>query len=229
MSKSRKRKSYILIEVLVATSLFIMLLIAIFGIFWRTNKTNASLNALRTANEHMLITQATLQSLFSKASFDTSTAPYFYAEIDKNSNLPSLIFTLENVHQPLPDISSNQLIKLYVENSQLTVATFPHIKNHEGLPTIMQKEALLSDVTDFKLEFFLAPDSNQDKKPENHEDDDNEIKKPPFGTWTDTWLHEYDRPPTLIKLQITQRHQSNSFTLWFFIPFGLDAIYYDKR
>lgn len=228
MSKRPKRKAYILIEVLVATSLFIMLLIAIFGIFWRTNKTNTSLNRLRVANEHMLITQATLQSLFSKASFDESAAPYFYSEIDKNSNLPSLIFTLEDLYQPSAEMSSNQLIKLYIEDNQLIVATFPHIKNHEGLPTIMQKEALLSDIKDFKLEFFLAPASHQDDKKTDQEDDEDERKKPPRGTWTDNWQYEYNCAPTLLKLHITQA-QSSSFTLWFFIPFGLDAIYYDKR
>lgn len=228
MSKRPKRKAYILIEVLVATSLFIMLLIAVFGIFWRTNKTNTSLNRLRVANEHMLITQATLQSLFSKASFDESAAPYFYAEIDKNSNLPSLIFTVEDVYQPSAEMSSNQLIKLYIEDNQLIVATFPHIKNHEGLPTIMQKEALLSNITDFKLEFFLAPASHKEEKAKTQKDNEEETKKPPMGSWTDNWLYEYDCPPTLLKLQLTQA-KSNSFTLWFFIPYGLDAIYYDKR
>ena len=228
MSKRPKRKAYILIEVLVATSLFIMLLIAVFGTFWRTNKTNASINRLRVANEQMLITQATLQSLFSKISFKESVGPYFYQELDKNSNLPSLIFTVENIFQTSASITSNLLIKLYVEDNQLVVATFPHLKNQEGLPTIMQKEALLPDITDFKAEFFLAPESQENKKVKALEDDENQPKKPPTGTWKDNWPIEYDRLPTLLKLDITHA-KSGSFTLWFFIPFSFDAIVYDKR
>lgn len=228
MSKRPKRKAYILIEVLVATSLFIMLLVAIFGIFWRTNKTNTSINRLRVANEHMLITQATLQSLFSKISFKDSVGPYFYQETDKNSQLPSLIFTVDNIFQTSASITANLLIKLYIEDNQLVVATFPHLKNHEGLPTIMQKEALLSDITDFKIEFFLAPESKDGEKVKTQEDDENLPKKPPTGTWTDNWPKEYDRLPSLLKLDITQA-KSGSFTLWFYIPFGFDAIVYDKR
>lgn len=229
MLKRPKRKAYILIEVLVATSLFIMLVIAIFGIFWRTNKTSASLNRLRVANEHMLVTQATLQALFTKASFKESVGPYFYSEIDTRSNLPSLIFTVDKIFQTTSDISANQLIKLYVEDNQLVLATFPHIKNHAGLPTLLQKNALLSNVTDFNLEFFLGPDSHQDEEntPPQQEDQE-DIKKAPMGKWTNTWLSEYYRPPTLIKIEITQG-KSESFTLWFYIPFAINAIYYDKR
>lgn len=229
MLKRPKRKAYILIEVLVATSLFIMLLIAIFGIFWRTNKTSASLNQLRVANEHMLVTQATLQALFTKASFKSSCGPYFYSEIDKNSNLPSLIFTLEDLYQEDAEISHTQLIKLYVENGQLIVATFPHIKNHAGLPTILQKNALLSNITDLNFEFFLGPDSNQgiESRPKQEEDQD-DVKKPPMGRWTQTWLSEYYRPPTLVKIELTQG-KSDHFTLWFYLPFSINTIYYDKR
>jgi hypothetical protein len=229
MYKRPKRKAYILIEVLVATSLFIMLVIAIFGIFWRTNKTSTSLNRLRVANEHMLITQATLQSLFTKASFNESVGPYFYSEIDTRSNLPSLIFTVHKIFQTSADISTNQLIKLYVEDNQLVVATFPHLKNEAGLPTLLQKNALLSNITDFKLEFFLGPDKHEDEQSAPPQEEDQEdIKKAPMGKWTDTWLSEYYRPPTLVKIELTQG-KSDHFTLWFYLPFSINTIYYDKR
>lgn len=229
MLKRPKRKAYILIEVLVATSLFIMLVIAIFGIFWRTNKTSAALNRLRVANEHMLVTQATLQSLFTKASFRESVGPYFYSEIDRNSTLPSLIFTVDKIFQTTADISTNQLIKLYVEDNQLIVATFPHLKNEAGLPTLLQKSALLSNVTDFKLQFFLGPDSHEDQQSSaTQEEDQDDVKKAPMGRWTDTWLREYYRPPTLVKIELTQG-KSEHFTLWFYLPFSMHTIYYDKR
>ena len=50
----------------------------------------------------------------------------------------------------------------------------------------MRKEALLTNVTDFKMEFFFAPESEKEEK-ENKDDAEEPAKKPPMGSWTDTW------------------------------------------
>ncbi|MCE5294238.1 MAG: hypothetical protein LLF94_06450 [Chlamydiales bacterium] len=224
MCKHPKRRSFVLIEVIVATSLFVMLLIVVFGIFASTTKTNAALSRLRQANEQLLVTQAKLQDYFSRVMFKKAIDPYFYQEIDRRSGLPSLIFTIKAATQKIPELNGYPIIKLYVEDNQLIAATFPH-SNLDSSLSIMQKEALLSNVTDFKAQFFLAPESQKEPKKDDVEEEETE-KKAPTGTWTDTWLMEYDKAPTLIKLEIT-RKSSESCTLWFFITPMIQTVLYD--
>lgn len=228
MSKPlRRRKAFILIEVLVATSLFVLMLTAIFGIFWRTAKTNHELNKLRIANEHLLITQARLQEVFSGITNKKSPKPYFYVEPNNLKNGISLVFTTERLQEHEDVFSVDVIIKLYVEDGQLILATFPYFEEEEGIPNIMQKEALLSNVTDLKAEFFLGQESEQESQKKEEKEEDTS-KKPPRGRWTDMWLQEYDRTPNLVKLHI-KREKSSSCTLWIFLPTTLNTIVYDKE
>lgn len=227
MPKLHNRRSFVLIEVIVATSLFVMLLMVIFGIFWRTTKTNTALNKLRIANEQMLVTQSRLQQCFSSVEYTKGTRPYFFEEIDKKSNLPSLVFTMENM-QTDADFSGNPIAKIYVDKEQLVLALFPHFVLEYGIPKVMSKEALLNNVTNFRAYFFYGPESqNEEKKPKKEDEEEDEKKEPPMGEWTDTWLPEYGRPPTLVKLEIT-RGKSEINTLYFFIPTMIKTILYDK-
>ncbi len=191
-----------------------MLIVAIFGIFWRTTKTNEALNKLRIANEQMLVTQARLQNVFSGVTTHKTPKPYFFVEHGTN-----LVFTIENTIQHDPAFSVNALIKLYLENEQLILATFPYFEEETELPKVMQKETLLSDVTDFRMEFFLGQDGQQEQ--------DETVKKPPMGRWTDNWLKEYDRAPQLIKLHI-KSSKNPPCTLWIFLPDMIGTILYDK-
>ncbi len=223
MSKHpRRKKSFILIEVLISTSLFVMLLAAIFGIFWRTSKTSAALNRLRIANEQVLVAQARLQTLFSKLSFMKTPKPYFFTERDKNSGL-RLVFTIELPVETDCAFSVDGLVKLYVEDNQLVVATFPYFEQEKGIPNMMQKEALLSNVTDFRIFCFLAPESQEEPAKSEEET----AKKPPEASWIDVWPIEYDRQPTLVKLEI-ERGKGNTYDLWFFVPRNVKTILYDK-
>lgn len=197
----------------------------IFGIFWRTSKTNTAINKLRVANEQMLITQAKLQDYFSKVIYLPSIRPYFFEEQDKRSGNASLIFTIDNDTQKDPEFCGYPIIKIYTEDDQLLLATFPHREIELGIPKIMRKEALLANVTDLKFEFFLAPESQKEEKKATETEET--AQKPPMGIWTDTWLKEYDCAPTLIKLHIT-RGKADSCTLSFFIPTMINTVIYDK-
>lgn len=219
MCKPPRRRPFVLIEVIIATTLFILMLTAVFGIFWRTAKTTNSLNKLRIANEQLLVTQAKLQSTFSKVLFKKRYNPYFYIETDGNSSQPALIFTVDNLVQTSAELSGIVLTKLYVEDEQLMLATFPHIQ--EGLPELMEKEALLSKVTNFKVELFLAPEPSKEAA------DEETTKKPPQGSWTDRWPKEYNQAPTLIKLTITKR-SAGTFSLWFMLPEMVNTVLYEK-
>ncbi len=215
-SQMKRRNSFVLIEVLIATSLFVLMLVAIFGIFWRTTKTNESINRLRRANEQMVVAEAKLQSLFSNVTVDQTYRPYFYVESDA-----SLVATIDNPMHTNPAFAGIVIAKLYLEEGALILATFPHITEENALPEIMEKETLLSNVSDFKMEFFLAPSNQSDASEEEA------TKKPPECSWTDSWLMEYETPPTLVKLTITKKN-TGEFTLFFFIPEMVNAILYDR-
>ncbi len=212
----KRRRSFVLIEVLIATSLFVLMLVAIFGIFWRTTKTNESINRLRRANEQMLVAEAKLQTLFSNVTLVQTYKPYFYTD-----SPTSLVATIDNTMQTIPAFSGIVISKLYLDEDELILATFPHITEEKSLPEIMEKETLLSGVSDFKMEFFLAPSSQADPS------DEEAPKKPPECTWTDDWLAEYETPPTLVKLTITKKN-TGEFSLFFYIPEMVNAILYDK-
>lgn len=216
----RSRRPFILIEVLVSMGLFLLLVVAMFGIFWRTSTTNATLNKLRIANEQMLVAQAKLQNLFTNVTFIKSIRPYFYIENERNSGQPSLICTVDHPLQTDSDFSGMTISKLYLEDDKLIVATFPHLE--EGLPEVMQKEILLSGVTKLDIELFFAPQSQNKVVDENEET----VKKPPESVWTNEWPKEYNQAPTLAKLRI-ERAKAGSFTLWFFMPYMIDTILYN--
>jgi hypothetical protein len=210
--------------VLVATSLFVMLLAALFGIFWRTSKVNQSIAKLRTANEQMLLTQTRLQNILSNTVFQKAFRPYFFVEKLKHANSPSLVFTFENQIHTNYAFSNVVLGKLYVEDNQLCLGIFPHPKKAHGPPKEMRKEILLQAVADMRLEFFLAPED----KDEQQEEEQEQLKKPPQGLWTNDWLKEYEKRPTLIKLIVTKT-SDEPYVFWFFIPNEIKPILYERR
>ncbi|MBS0635421.1 MAG: hypothetical protein JSR37_08170 [Verrucomicrobia bacterium] len=217
-----RKRSFILIEVLVSTGLFLLLVTAMFGIFWRSSKTNNAINKLRIVNEQMLIAQSKLQNIFSAATFVKSVQPYFFIEIERKSGQPSLICTLDSPVQTHSDFSGITISRIYLEDDKLVVATFPHLE--EGIPEIIQKETLLSGVTKLDIELFFAPQS-QEKIVETENEET--VKKPPEGVWTDVWPKEYNQAPTLAKLKI-ERGKAGNFTLYFFMPYMIDTILYGK-
>lgn len=220
MSKLRRR-SFALVEVLVATSLFVMLLIAIFGIFWRTAKVNQSINNLRVVNEQVLLAQARLQDIFARSDFYDAPNAYFFIEKAKSSNFASLVFTFDNRPHVNHNFSNNVVGKLYVENETLYLATWPHHLAVKWPPTLMRKEALLEQVTDFHIELFLAP------QPKDEEPTEEETKHPPpEGRWVTVWQKEYAQSATFVKLTISKQGAEN-LEMFFFIPNEITPILYD--
>jgi len=227
MSRPRRR-SFILVEVLVSTMLFIMLLTVIFGIFWRTSKVNQSIAKIRTANEEMLLTQSRLQGLFSNMVFQELYRPYFFIENSKYANSPSLVFTFENQIHTNYAFSNIVLGKLYLEENKLCLGIFPHPKKADGPPKEMRKEVLLDGVTDLEFSFFLAPVDKDEEQEEAENKGNDKTKKAPSGRWTNDWLKDYEMPPTLVKLTV-RKTNDEPYLFWFFLPNEIEAILYEKR
>lgn len=231
MSKPKpkmQRKAFVLIEVLIATTLFIMLLAAIFGIFWRTSKINQSISQIRTANEEMLLTQSRLQGLFSNIVFQERHRPYFFVESNKYASSPSLVFTFENQFHTNYAFSNVVLGKLYVEESKLCLAIFPHPKNADGPPKEMRKEQLLAGVKEIDFSFFLAPVDKDEEQEKEEDEGDKKKKKPHHSEWLNDWLKDYERPPTLVKLKVLKTN-GELYLFWFFLPNEIGPILYEKR
>lgn len=226
---NRRRRSFVLIEVLVATFLFVLLLTAIFSIFWRTAKVNQSIGHLRQVNERLLLTQNRLQNVFGCSIFQKSYRPYFFLEKTKFSQGPSLVFTFENEIQTHYAFSNVVLGKLFIEDNKLILAIFPHPKKPKGPPKEMRKEVLLDGIRNISFEFFLAPLSQEETQDgKQKEEEDEKSKKPPRGRWVSDWLKEYDARPTLIKIVVTKENRE-SYDFYFFIPNEVKPILYSKR
>lgn len=218
--RKRRKSSFILIEVIIASSLFALLLSVVFGIFWYYSQLNQSLTKQRTSLEKLLIAQSRLQMAFTRSVFHKNCNRYFYIEEPKSDSGPSLIFTFHNIVEMETEFCETVLGKLYVEDEQLCLAMWPHKKNLTQVPTTMQKEHLLSNVTSFEIELFAIPTS---KKRQSNK---NEVQVPE-GKWISRWPVEYKRRPSLIKLTC-HRTTGEIVPFWFFIPNETQPIIYGK-
>lgn len=224
MCKHKRRRAFVLVEVLIATSLFAVLLVSIFSIFWRTSKLSDTITQKRLGLEKVLLVETRLQKLFVNTIREKEHRPYFYIEPSRQNGSPSLVFTFDNQFHIDHYYSTTVLGKLYVENQNLYLSIWPHPKKPVA-PQEMRKELLLEKVANMSIELFAAP--------QNKEADDKQKEKgvngPRPGQWTTVWSKEYETRPALVKITLEQLTRDEPVTLWFLLPDEIDIISFDSR
>lgn len=218
MSKTR-RHSFILIEVIIAISLFAILLSVLFGIFSSYIKTDQAITKARGRYEKLLLAQVKLQRVFAHTDFTDRDHNYFYLDADG-----SLVFTYDNSYEIATQFPNTVLAKLYVEDeNKLQLAIWEHSEDHyETVPERFRKDFILDNVSDIEFEFFKAPFIQKDKAKKTKTEADPDIAQ---GRWVSTWEKKLKSAPTLLKITL----KPEQTTFWFVLPKEISPIVYDKR
>jgi len=138
----------------------------------------------------------------------------FYKETieDDSSSGKSLVFTFKERSRNSETTSSVVLGKLYVENDELCLMTWPHPKEIAKELTVQpRKEVLLKKVSSFKIELFKAPKIGAKKQ------GDEPI---PTKKWVDHWPISYKARPSLVHIEC------NLCDFWFIIAREIEPVVY---
>ncbi|MBS0654345.1 MAG: hypothetical protein JSR46_01080 [Verrucomicrobia bacterium] len=225
MQSSYRRRPYapfILVDVIIATSLFAILLAVMFGIFLRYSQANQFLKTQRLDCEKLLVVQSKLQNIFDRYQDKMDKEHYFYIEESKSGGSPSLIFTFDNGIDVDPQFSGDRLGKLYVASDALRFAYWPRGKNLDTIPVNMREEILLKEVTSLQIELFARAQPQVESK-KNEKEEQKVIE----GRWLTKWPMEYKRYPSLVKLTC-RRTSGKDILFWFFLPIETGPIFYPK-
>ena len=203
-----KKSSFLLVEVIISVALFAVLLTALFGLFYDYNLTTQTMKKKRNELEAHVLTQIRLQKILSRTVFEKKYRPYFYLDTS-DPQRHALIFTFENEAMIDEDFSEIVLAKLYVDKNALTLTLWPHKKDKtKEIPTKVQKEILLQDVTELKIALFKPEDKPGGKKETKKSDQEH----PHYGIWTSEWIADFEERATLVHLTC------NKGEFWFIIP-----------
>lgn len=208
--KSRKRASFILVEVLISSILFVMLLAVIFGVFWRCSKISEILAKQQKKAEEILLVQTVLQEIFFHNVFKVWENSYFFIDDTLGSKNQSLVFTLKPPPGEIDRLGKIAGAKLFVEDGALYLAKWNHSDKMNEMPLMLYKELLLHNVASMQIELFQAPSVKTEKKGAK------EALKPLEGQWNHEWPKEFDARPVLVKL-ICQPLSGNTPMLFWFV------------
>lgn len=209
-----RRRSFVLIEVVISLALFATLLTVLFSIFLHASRVNGMLAEEVSRHEQIVIAHSKLRRALSEARFSTMRRPYFYIKDEPHSG-QSLIFTFHNQTSKDPDFSSDVLAKLSIEDNCLVMTYWPHPKTPvKEVPAKYEREILLTNVSELDIKVFCLQsdnDSTDETKPQ-----------PPDRTWTSHFPLEYDTQPLLIHIKAGKEH------FWHVFANKLEPIVYKR-
>lgn len=209
-----RRRSFILVEVIVSMMLFAILLSVLFGLFTHFTYVNSVLAKQLKRYEETVSAQLILQRVFSNADFSKGSHPYFYIEETSSAN-PSLVFTYNNNTSLTTQLSTTVLGKLFIDNNKLCLSVWQHSREpFKNPPPETSRHILLHNVSSFKIELFKAPTGKEEEASEH--------PVPPQGVWTSRWPLKYKTSPTLIRLTCDKQQ------FYFVLPKQIISVVYNR-
>lgn len=191
-----KRRSFSLVECLIALSLLTIMLTGFSALFWQysTFETTMQDKMKRYSSLQMRISR--LQDLLARAVYDFGGKYSFYTvqHESKYEKGTSLVFTFDAGVDIDPTFSNVNIGKLFLDTEgNLEFAYWPDPSLFPTDTPLMKKERLFTNVTSFSMRFFsckVAPPSTET------------TKKPPQGIWLDAWDVAYNVQPQLIEITL---------------------------
>lgn len=215
----RKKRTFILFEILIALSLTAVLLTFLFSFFAESAKIENKLDRARmaiTARGHL---QTRLQSLLSSISPPSFESPLYTEAFEKENSL-SLVAIFDNGVDPDPAFSGPILGRLFLdEQSNLSLATWPLDKEHKHL---WRKEILLPCVESFEFEFL-----GKNRAPEHGKKEKIEPINAAYA-WHSHWSKSETRVPTIVRLNVQEEKAKEPLRFAFVLPRPDDLITYSE-
>lgn len=220
MSRERSKRSFSLVEALVAIALFSLVVGTLFGLFRHNVRISEELNTIKQNSERLRRTHFRLQYLFSKLIFKSQDCHVFYSPSKKAKSESdagqSLIFTFDNGTDRENGFSYDVLARLYLdEEKNLSLAIWPNPKLKQSQPESIRKEVLLDGVESMSLEFWKGKLLKTNVPAEKLE------------KWLPTWDEEYKELPTLVRMTLkyeTRRGKEEVLFSFLTKPTDINAI-----
>lgn len=191
----RKKRTAILLELLIALSLTAMLLTFLFSFLVESAKIEKKLDKARmaiTARGHL---QTRLQSVLSSLSHNSLEAPLYTQTFDKEKQ-PSLVAFFDNGIDPDPAFSGAVLGRLFLDEKQnLSLAIWPLDKNKAHL---WRNEILMPGIESFEFAFLGRNSAPDQKKKEKIEQVNSAL------AWRSLWAKSESRVPSMIRLSLQE-------------------------
>ncbi len=151
----KKKRPFILFEILIGLSLLSVLLSILFSFF--TSSAKLQLRLERAENDLLMRQhlqtrlQSILTSIIPPKSLEGQVSLYTL-QADKDLD-PSLIVTFDNGIDPDPAFSGAILGRIFLKENQLCLAMWPSEKKKGEIPTV-RREVLMEGVTSFTFRFL---------------------------------------------------------------------------
>ncbi len=183
----RTKKTFLLLELLIALGLMSMLVLLLLSFM----KQNLIVEKKMDQTRHLVLERQALQNRIQDLllSIRSDTASSFYTQIFPKETHPSLILIFDHGVDPDPLFSGSIIGRLFIdENHNLSLALWP---NDPDKKQYFRKEVLLSNVSDFSMEFL------------------NE------SFWKSSWP-KTEKIPSLLRISLTHNHLRLQFA--FILP-----------
>lgn len=193
----RFKKSFSLIEMLIAMALFALVMGSLFALFLHNIHIHDELESLQAKSEVIRRAHARLTGVFSKLIYKIEGRHLFYTPAQASSKLTqskegaSLVFTFDNGLDRARGFSYDVIAKLYVDQeNRLALMIWPNPIDEKKKPTEVRNEILLENIESMKMQFWKAPNLGVI------------VPVDKTGEWLDTWEEDFKGRPTLMKVTL---------------------------
>lgn len=224
---SIRKKSFTLVELLIAIGLLSLLLTTLFGIYRYIDHTQKKIAQEEKGNFRLLYAQHRLSEVIPQTVSKTRGKDDFYFYTQSSNQSPhSLVFIYDNGADGSPIFSGPVIGKLFLEpNGELSLATWPLISRESNQPP-MRKEVLLEGVEDIKFSFYMPPRKDVSDKPLDSSLDGK------YGQWHPEWpvdnsQEDFKDLPAMVKIFVTLRNKEKITLAYVFINTKHSVLYHE--
>ncbi len=209
MVRHQKKRSFILLEMLIALSLTAILLTFLFSFFVESARIEKKLDIARMEINHRSHLQTRLQAVFSALDYDPLGFALYTQKISREKGM-SLIVVFDQGVDPEPAYSGTILGRLFIDaDKNLCLATWPLDLPKNGP---WRQEILLPHIEDFEWEFLGKISATEHAKKEK-------IRPiTPTHGWRTAWSKTHQEPPSIIRLTVWEEKQKEPLRFAFILP-----------
>jgi len=208
MRKKRIKKAFTLVEIIIALSLFTMVMASVFNIFLCLSRSEKALLASQEKTEKLIFFQMRMRTLFSQLAKKKSKEFFFFTLPE---GPPSLVFAFEKRADRDTPFVDKVIVRLLVDGDALVLLSWP-LPPKKELPKKMRKEVLLENVQAVKYSFFGKAQDQEGKRTSHWEE-------------VPTWKKDAPAYPLRICLQVTFLDETQ-VSFWFLLSQGVEEIIY---
>ncbi|MDF2549846.1 MAG: putative rane protein [Chlamydiales bacterium] len=223
----KKRRPFLLLEMLIAIALLSSLIASLFGFFFYFSSLRLQLNREREERLHFLALEARLSYLLPRI----REGDFLYTAEAPSGQWrgQSLVFVSDQGVSFAPEFSNGVLSRLYLDaQNQLCLVSWPYeyYAGKTEKDTSPHSEVLLRNVEKIQFSFFY-PATEQNLEPHRNRADRDKFPDPEQGPYYTDWSIAYRKLPVFLRLSLFKEGQE--LTWVFFFPHSAKALTYQEE